>query len=159
MPQTQLKVVLPQSWYPSTHARPQTPPEQTALACCTLVPGAGQVAQVAPHWVAVSWTHVPPHSMFPSEQAQSRPHSSGVPRQVAVAPSAVGQAPQLVPQWSGDELLTHCPLHRWYPLLHVIPHSVPLQVDWPWGSVGQAVQEAPQADGLLVATQVLPHRW
>jgi hypothetical protein len=157
--ETQFTVFLPQSWYPSTHAMSQAPPVQTALACCTPVPGAGQVAQLAPHWLAVSGTHVPPHSMFPSEQAQSRPHSSGVPRHVAVAPTAVGQALQVSPQWAGDELLTHCPLHRWYPVLQVIAHSVPLQVDWPWGSVGQAAQEAPQADGLLFATQVLPHRW
>jgi hypothetical protein len=56
---------------------------------------------------------VPPHSWFPGEQFHSRPHSSGLPLQVAVAPEAPGQGVQLAPHVAGEVLLTHWPLHQW----------------------------------------------
>jgi hypothetical protein len=96
---------------------------------------------------------------LPAEQVNSKPQASGSPLQVAVAPVAVGQGVQSVPQFSGDWSSTQCPLHKWYPVLHRIPHRVPSHVARPAGSVGQASQAVPQLDVLVFATQLLPHKW
>lgn len=54
----------------------------------------------------------------------------------------------------------HAPLHSWYPLLHDVPHEVPLQVGAPFASVGQIEHEVvPQLLMLLLLTQAPEQGW
>ena len=63
----------------------------------------------------------------------------------AVAPVA-GQVAQVPPQ-------------AIVPVLHVIPHVVPLQVAVPFAGTGQGVHDVPQLATLLLATQLPEQTW
>jgi len=83
-----------------------------------------------------------------------------VPSHLAEPFAGIAHGVHDAPHVSGSPLLTHAPLQRWKPALHVDPQLVPSQVaDAFGGGAGHGVHDAPHDAMLVFEAQLLPHAW